>query len=109
MQQEEISGSRRINEYMENKMIEIFDKMFETMTTNLKYDDMHYSRDTYCQSIKNPNEFAFWFPKIVNTGFRIPESKVIQLTLDLYYSVYNEEGAYSPKTTAALKAYISAM
>ena len=109
MQREEISGSRRIHEYMEKKMLEIFDTMLDKMTTNLKYDELHYSRDTYCQSIKNPNEFAFWFPKIVNTGFRIPISKVIQLPLDLYYSVYNEEGAYSPKTTATLKAYISAM
>lgn len=90
-------------------MLQIFDTMLDKMTTNLKYDELHYSRDTYCQSIKNPNEFAFWFPKIVSTGFRIPESKVIQLPLDLYYAVYNEEGAYSPKTTAALKAYISVM
>ena len=40
-------------------MLHIFDSMFEKMTTNLKYDELHYSRDTYCQSIKNPNEFAF--------------------------------------------------
>lgn len=68
-------------------MSDILENMASEYDTNVKFDPLHYRREKYAYCILYPNELPFWFSRIKDCGFRVPETKIIQLPLELFASI----------------------
>lgn len=66
----------------------MLDNLFDEFNKNIEFDPLHYTRQIYIRSFTDPNQLPFWFSKIKNAGFRVPETKIIQMPLELFREVY---------------------
>lgn len=64
------------------------DKWFREYTENMKYDPLHYERDRYIRSMGDRNDLPYWFGQVKGCGFRMPETKIIQMPLMLWSEMH---------------------
>ena len=62
----------------------------------------------YCNSICNPNELSFWYPKAVESGFRTPETKIIYMPPDLFGDLLIDCEGEQPELEKRIRDFIVA-
>lgn len=64
------------------------DKWFKEYEENIKYDPLHYERDRYIRAMGDRNDLPYWFGQVKGCGFRMPETKIIQMPLMLWSEMH---------------------
>lgn len=64
------------------------DGFFNEYNENIKYDPMHYSRRNYVRALMDRNDLPCWFSQVKGCGFRVPETKTIQMPLALWHEMF---------------------
>ena len=67
-----------------DELSEGLQRSIDNYEANITYDPYYYTRQHYVKALTDVNELPFWYPRIKDVGFRTPETKTIQLPLDLF-------------------------
>ena len=65
-------------------MTEAISRWQEEYENNISLDPLHYERSRYVRALNDRNDLSYWFNQIKGCGFRLPETKIIQMPLQLF-------------------------
>lgn len=57
---------------------------------NIRFDPLHYERGRYIRALADRNDLPYWFAQVKGCGFRVPETKIIQMPLKLWSGMHRQ-------------------
>lgn len=89
-------------------MTEAISRWQEEYENNISLDPLHYERSRYVRALNDRNDLSYWFNQIKGCGFRLPETKIIQMPLQLFSDLNHQLDGISPDFMKRLGAFIEA-
>lgn len=66
------------------------DRWLREYEENIRFDPLHYERERYIRALADRNDLPYWFTQMKDCGFRMPETKIIQMPLELWSEMHRQ-------------------